>query len=380
MCGMATTRHQRGYLYESGKAFHIRYVITELEAGTPVKRQRSEKLCDIDRDHPTKKSKSVLKLRDAVMARVNVNENLAPSDHETTVRGFYDTTYLPKQEKNLKPSSLHSLKQIWKQHLRDHFDNVKLSDYRTHDAYKFLTKLSASYGKNTIQHLRSAMSGVFQHATNLGIIQRNPLRELRLERMKSTTVTDHYTLEQLEDVISCLADRPDCQLIMMLAGFCGLRPGEINALRWEDFANDHVHVRRSMSRTEVSTPKTDASVRSIPLVAPVKFVIGLWRQQSGNPQEGWVFTGRFGATKPGDLKVWTRFIKQRCNEKGITYKTPYCGRRGAATMLTQLMGNPLASAQLLGHADTSITMEAYIKHDRTALISGMKKLNKKLKR
>jgi hypothetical protein len=42
-------------------------------------------------------------------------------------------------------------------------------------------------------------------------------------------------------------------------------------------------------------------------------------------------------------------------------------------MLTQLMGNPLAAAQLLGHAATTITMEAYIKHDRTALAKGMKK-------
>ena len=182
----------------------------------------------------------MLKLRDAAMARVNAQENSPPKDDPTTVRAFFEATYLPKQENTLKPSSLHSLKQIWNQHLRDHFDGTRLDEYQTADAYRYLTRLAATYGKHTIQHLRSAMSGIFQHAVNLGVIDRNPLRELRLERMKSTTQTDHYTLEELENVIACLADRADAQLVMMLAGFCGLRPGEIAALRWEDFSGGFV--------------------------------------------------------------------------------------------------------------------------------------------
>jgi hypothetical protein len=56
----------------------------------------------------------------------------------------------------------------------------------------------------------------------------------------------------------------------------------------------------------------------------------------------------------------------------------YAGRRGAASILTQLTGSPIAASQLLRHSNSGVTWKHYIKSDRTELASGMKLLETKL--
>jgi integrase len=45
----------------------------------------------------------------------------------------------------------------------------------------------------------------------------------------------HYTLEEAEDLISALVNHVDGHLILALSCFLAPRPGEIAALKWEDF-------------------------------------------------------------------------------------------------------------------------------------------------
>ena len=71
-----------------------------------------------------------------------------------------------------------------------------------------------------------------------------------------------------------------------------------------------------------------------------------------------------------------RRIRPKLRAKNIPWKGLYAGRRTAATVLTQLTGNPIAASQLLRHRNMGVTMSAYIKSDRAPLISGLKMLAK----
>ena len=100
--------------------------------------------------------------------------------------------------------------------------------------------------------------------------------------------TQHYTVEEAENIITALIDRVDCQLVMALACFLGLRPGEIAASEWDDFDEENVHIRRSVVRGIVGTPKTKESIASLPLIDRVRIPLELWRQKSPDTS-GWVF-------------------------------------------------------------------------------------------
>jgi hypothetical protein len=128
-----------------------------------------------------------------------------------------------------------------------------------------------------------------------------------------------------------------------------------------------------MARGVVGETKTKSSVASLPLIAPVRIALTLWREKSGNPSVGWVFPDKSG--KPLDLKSLVhRVIVPTLKTKGIEWKTLYAGRRGAATILTQLTGNALAAKQLLRHGDLSVTTAKYVKDVPEELLKGIKQL------
>ena len=162
-------------------------------------------------------------------------------------------------------------------------------------------------------------------------------------------------------------------MIVSLAFFLGLRPGEIQGLRWEDIDENWIHIRRAVVRNIVGETKTKSSVASLPLIAPVRIPLTLWRQKKGKPTEGWVFPNAKG--KPVDLRsVISRTIVPTLAKKKIEWKTLYAGRRGAATILTQLTGDALAAKELLRHKNLAVTTDKYVKAIPEALMRGIKLL------
>jgi integrase len=309
-----------------------------------------------------------------------VNANAAPVNDQT-VASFWEKVYLPFAEENLRHSTLHGYKQIWNDRLKDHFGTIALRDYKTPMGSVFLTSLAKTLGKHTIQHIRSLASGIFSHAVNVGVVESNPWHDVKvLGKTKTPAETAHYTLEEAENIISALVEHVDCQLIVALAFFMGLRPGEIQGLRWEDIdsAPDNeglrwVHIRRAVARNVVGETKTASSVASLPLIAPVLIPLTLWRAKRGNPVEGWVFPNAKG--KPIELRTLiARTIVPTLAAKDIEWKTLYAGRRGAATILTQLTGDALAAKELLRHKNIAVTTDKYVKAIPEALLKGIRLL------
>ena len=64
---MSKPQTQRGYVYSSGGAWHVRYYAHE----NSVRKQRSHRLCTIDEQHSLKDSPSVMKLAEDFMLRTN---------------------------------------------------------------------------------------------------------------------------------------------------------------------------------------------------------------------------------------------------------------------------------------------------------------------
>jgi len=180
----------------------------------------------------------------------------------------------------------------------------------------------------------------------------------------------------------------DCQLVLALSCFLGLRPGEIAALKWEDFDADSVHIRRSVVRGNVDTPKTRESVAELPLVDDhILIPLALWRQKSGKPQAGWVFPSQNDT--PVDLhNLLARVIVPhvegsevciRCKatprKSSVNWKSLYAGRRGACTMVIENTSKAELAQALLRHKSMSTTLNVYKKAiSPEAFRSGMKAL------
>jgi integrase len=371
-------RYQQGYIYEASGSWFVRFYQNEIVDGVERRVQRSHRLCFKDDAHPSKTCKAVRRLAADVLAEVNAQ--VTPVVNQT-VAIFWEKTYLPFAEENLRHSTVHGYKQIWKQHLKGHFGATLIRDYKTHHGSLFLTALAKTLGRHTLQHIRSLASGIFSHAVNVGVIESNPWHDCKiLGKTIEPGETEHYTLEEAEDTVSALVGQTDAQLMVALAFFVGLRPGEIQGLRWEDFDTEPdaagirwVHIRRSVVRNRVGETKTKGSVASLPLVASVLIPLALWHQEKGKPSDGWLFPNQKG--KPIDLRsVISRKIVPTLTAKDIEWRTLYAGRRGAATILTQLTGDALAAKELLRHKTIAVTQAKYVKAIPEALLKGIKLL------
>jgi len=355
-------------VFEKSNHFYVRYYTTV----DSVRKQKAEPLCEKDDKRHSKKCKAVRLKLDEFMLKVNSREET--SSDSPTVTEFWTGTYLPFAEKHLRASTVSSYKDLWQRHLKPHLGSLRLTEYRPVRATAFLTKLSESLGRNALNHVRSLMSGVFSHAAALGHVEHNPMRDAKiLAKTKAPANSPHYSLAELASIMAALSDDPSAQTVMALAGFLGLRPSEITGLRWEDCSEHSLHIQRAVLSGIAGPTKTPESVAVLPLISPVAIPLAAWRKKCGDPTEGWVFQNRKG--KPIDIREFCRGrIRPTLAKKGAAWKGLYAGRRTAATVLTQLTGNPIAASQLLRHRNMSVTMTAYIKADRSALAGGLKML------
>lgn len=370
------SRHQRGHVYEAFSAFHVQYYQIELRDGKQQRVRKSHRLCAKDRTHYSPKCKLVQDLCVDFMRSIRdvvVGEDM-------TIADFWEKHYLPYCEreykgKGMKPSTVRGFKQIWNQFLEGHFGKRTLQEYQTGDARAFLASLKTKQVSSTLKHIRGLAGAMFSEAIERGLRKdANPWRVKIPKDCKESEQTQHYTLEEVEDIISALVDHVDAQLVMVLSCFLGLRPGEIAALRWEDFDNHSVHVRRSVVRGNVGTPKTPESIATLPIIDQVRIPLELWRKRSQSPKEGWVFPSRNDT--PVDLhNLIARVIRphvegvERCAEcdripkkSGVAWKSLYAGRRCAATAVIEATGGNYAVAQaLLRHKSMTTTLNVYKK-------------------
>jgi integrase len=239
----------------------------------------------------------------------------------------------------------------------------------------FLTRLSKTLGKRTVQHIKFIMSSIFNHAVATGHCETNPIRDTKvLGKQREPGAMKSYTLEEIENAISALVDSLEAQLVMALAFFLGLRKGELQGLQWGDIDGGYVHIRRNVTRGVVTTPKTKKSVRSVPMIQPVHGLLLLWRKK--NPNGVWIFQNERGTSN--DFRMLTdRTIKPALKKAGIKWKGLQACRRGLGTTLRVLTGNSNAGRDVLGHTTTQTTEEHYEDRMPEEALKGMRLLEAK---
>ncbi|OGK77199.1 MAG: hypothetical protein A2X52_02795 [Candidatus Rokubacteria bacterium GWC2_70_16] len=156
-----------------------------------------------------------------------------------------------------------------------------------------------------------------------------------------------------------LLDSPDepVRTLLLCAVLTGMRRGELLGLKWEDidFGGHRVHVRRSLWRGKLVTPKSRRSRRAIDLAPTLKAALG-WLRGG--------FTGEMVFTSPdGQLidpdnfshRDWARVLR-RSTLRRIRFHDL---RHTYASLLTAQGAHPKYIQAQLGHASIQTTLDRY---------------------
>lgn len=192
------------------------------------------------------------------------------------------------------------------------------------------------------------------------------------------TIQNHrtpLTLAQAHAVFACLEGDPLASR-WLVALLQGLRQGEALGLRWEDvdLVGGDLYVVRAIQRVtgrglvEVP-PKSDASHRVVPLLAPVAYALTQHRAATGGV--GYVWGGDKPLDPRRDYEAWREVL----DRAGVPRRPLHAARATTGSLLNAARVPTEIVAEILGHAHVQVTRDSYIKGSKELHRRAMDDLN-----
>jgi len=380
---------QTGSIKRIGGSWYGRWREDVIQKGQTVRKQRFEKLCEVDERYRTKADVRPLlaeKLRSLNECRIDARSSL-------TLAAFVREHYDPYARENFKPSTVHGYSKLWKDALCPRVGEIRLRDFRTADAANTLTYfVGKGWGRSSLKHAKSLLSGIFTYSKNLGVLDGvNPVQGTIIPRKAAAPAETHAsTPDEVLAILDVLKrangveerQKLQAQTAVALMFFAGLRPGEARGARWEDYDGKTLSVKRSVWRKHTTDPKTASAAKPVLVIDPLRELLAKLREAEGNPGNGPILRGVKGG--PLDLNMLAKQVIRPtlCNRKNycaselknwnpLAWQGFYSLRRGIATQLTAITHDPMAAKGLLRHSSVNTTLAHYIKDVPEVTANGM---------
>lgn len=215
----------------------------------------------------------------------------------------------------------------------------------------------------TCEQMRMCLRQIFRQAIADDIITKNPAESIDLPRHVKKEKRA-LTPEEKGAIRSADLTERERAFITIALG-CGLRPGEIYALTWQDidFRANKISVNKSIvfdnNKPKLSYPKTNKSIRSVEAPQTVINALKAYRGTTIAPK---LFGDKYGEYKgkTGYNCEWERIKKKIEAELGHeTDLSLYCFRHNYITALYYSDVSLKEAQRLVGHSSYKMIMDVY---------------------
>jgi integrase len=364
----------------------------------PVARKAGKPAYEVQwRDGTARKQRTFPTKREAERFALTVENELAEGNSTATLvrnaRTFESVAeeMLTASAAKLKPRTHSGYVQVYRTRVFPHLGSRRIGTITNADIEQWIAVLAATPTQrkgtplhpNTVRHAWVAANKVFQYALKHRLISHNPATGADLPNARTVDDAPQRFLSapEVEALATALDDRAPDGLLVRLAAYTGLRAGEIQGLQIRDvnLLRKTLSVRRTRVRTtagwHVGTPKSEKSVRDVPLRAVLVTALRDYLDEHPHKADptAWLWPGRHYAgggewrgaldwSKPLDFDSFYRNrYKPAAAEVLSIPGLRFHDLRHTAASLFAGSGMPLARvARLLGHADTATTYRLYL--------------------
>lgn len=367
-------RYQEGHLYVHHKSWFTRFRIRVRQSDGSIKLQQKAKRLGSVKDYPHKSQ--IMPVLTDFMRQMNAGKFIPEAN--MTLEEFVEKVYLAYIEEK-RASTKKGYREIWENHIRDRVGHIPLREFRTVHASRMLKAIADEndLSKTTLQHIKAVLSGIFTHARNEGAFDgSNPILGCRIpSNGREPGQTYAYKLVQICRILEALPILP--KAIVAMASYAGLREGELRGIEWTDYVGNVLGVNRSIWKSVVNKPKTQASGKPVPVIRQLAEILESYRNSMGNPTTGLIF--HTGDGTPMDLdKLAQRVIRPNAESIGLERYGWHGFRRGIASNLYELGADEKVVQRILRHAKSHVTKDRYIKAFDPAIMTAMQKMEKTL--
>ena len=204
------------------------------------------------------------------------------------------------------------------------------------------------------------LKSIFKEAVEEGLLETNPCRVRAGGQKERAREIDVLTVDQLNRYLVAV---PEARRVpLLLAGWCGLRSGEVRGLRVRDLDLDAgvVHVRQAVVRLKgellIGPPKTNAGIRSVAIPPHLLPALRAWAaQQPTRGRDALLFPAGDGHSPLNDSVLRDAHDKGKAaiDMPGLTIH----GLRHTSATLAAQLGATLAELQArIGHSTPNMAM------------------------
>lgn len=314
---------------------------------------------DVGRDPVTGKRKQVTRSgfglkKEAIEAAAEASKEFKEKQATSlTFEGVYD---LWNKGAEGKESTLSQREYIVRAHIIPYFKKMKIDSIKPLDVDNFIKSLKRKGLKaNSIFNVRGYLFSIMNKALDMELISKNPVKNVKVKKEKTKKVA--WKVEEAQEFLQYCKDKSLYWPAYYFALYCGMRIGEICALKWTDFKDGNVVIERTAAQVDgkwiIQTPKTDDSIRVVPLNETLIKVLEEWKQ---NKKNDWLFPGKGQFIIPNTIrKDFYRLVK----ETDLPEIHFHDMRATHITMLLDANVPVHIVSKRVGHSDISMTLNVY---------------------
>ncbi|OMI89026.1 site-specific integrase [Streptomyces sp. M1013] len=233
--------------------------------------------------------------------------------------GPYAAAWIEERELTTRTRQLYA--SLLRHHLEPTFGVLSVADISPPLVRRWRAdKLASGTGPTTVAKSYALLRAVLQTAVADQMIRRNPCT-IKGASVVHTPERPTATVQEVYDLADAI--QPRYRALVLMAGFLGLRWGELIGLHRRDVDLDHgaVRVRRSVAelnngQREIKAPKSAAGKRTVSIPAAIVPDIREHLKRYAEPgADGRVFVGAKGATPRRNH--FNRLWRTACSDAGI---------------------------------------------------------------
>jgi integrase len=288
------------------------------------------------------------------------DEGIAHDSEGLTVEKYMDR-WLESIKDRVRPGTFKPYEAIVRLHVKPTLGTTKLEKLTAMQLEKlYRQKLDSGLSARRVRYIHVTIRKALKDAVRLQLLSLNvadsaiPPRPIKQE-------IHPLSQEQVKTLLET-ARGDKLHALYVLACTTGMRQGELLGLQWKDIDLDAgtLRVERSVYDGVISPPKTTSSGRTIRLT---KLAVAALKQHRIDAAKlrisEWVFPTTNGKTI-GHQNLHNRSWKPLLERAGLPHSTRFHDLRHTAASLLLGEGVPVpVVSQLLGHADSSITLKVY---------------------
>jgi len=314
--------------------------------------------------------------RKKTLAPLNARAESTTVSAVTLIR-FVEDDYLTAKARVWKQSTRDTTEQIVRDHILHHFASRALPSLSRKELQAHLDHMAATgLSRSVVDHVRWQLVAIFDMALSDGLVTVNPATALVTPRCKDAGEKRTTSLDAMTKAEMVLDVRE--RLIVHLAVYHGMRPGEIAGLRVGDTVDGTVRVVRRIYRGVVDVPKSRKSRRPIPMMARTKKLLEQWVELLPDTKsEAWLFPSENGRTPISYSNVYRRNIRPALAKVGLGNINFLILRRTWVNEFSKTEKDATVRAQLAGHS-VDVDENEYRQPQPEVLKRAMRRFEKRL--